>query len=63
MTRGLYHVGSMRPERSAFRWLIVGLLVLASMFGVPAILSFGQPNRERDDTAVVLVVGEELPRI
>jgi hypothetical protein len=52
-----------RPETNVFRWVIVTLLVLISAFGVPAILSFAQPKRERDDTAIVLMAGEEVPRI
>jgi hypothetical protein len=51
------------PETNVFRWVIVGLLVLLSAFGVPAILAFAQPRQERDDTAVVLVAGEAIPRI
>ena len=50
-------------EGRVLRWLIVGLLVVLSTLGVPAVLSLGRPNRERDDVAAVLVIGEDLPRI
>lgn len=43
--------------------MIVGVLVVLSTLGVPAVLSLGRPRRERDDVAAVLVIGEDLPRI
>jgi hypothetical protein len=45
------------------RWIVVGLLILLSSLGVPAILSFANPRRERDDAGIVLVLGQDLPRI
>lgn len=50
-------------ERRLTRWLMVCVLVVLSMLGVPAVLSSARPNRERDDTAAVLVVGEDLARL
>lgn len=49
--------------RSVRTWLVVGLLVLLSAMGVPAILSFARPDRERDDTRIVLVVGRDVARL
>lgn len=49
--------------RTLMRWIVVGVLVLLSTLGVPAILSFARPNRERDDAGIVLVLGRDLPRI
>lgn len=61
---GRYHGGvNGTLGRRVMRWLLVGLLVLLSSFGVPAILSFARPNRERDDAGIVLVLGRDLPRI
>jgi hypothetical protein len=43
--------------------MMVALFVSLCWMGVPAVLSLGRPNRERDDVAAVLVVGEDLARI
>lgn len=50
-------------ERRVLRWLMIAVLVVLSALGVPAVLSSARPNRERDDVAVVLAVGEDLARI
>lgn len=49
--------------RRVLRWMMVALFVSLCWMGVPAVLSLGRPNRERDDVATVLVVGEDLARI
>lgn len=49
--------------RRVLRWMMVALFVSLCWMGVPAVLSLGRPNRERDDVAAVLVVGEDLARI
>ena len=49
--------------RPLVRWVLVGLFALLSLFGVPAIMSFAQPNRERDDAAIVLIAGEGVARL
>ena len=51
------------PARRVPRWILVALFVSLSMMGVPAVLSSARPNRERDDVATVLVIGEDLARI
>lgn len=50
-------------ERRLVRWAMVLMLLTLSMLGVPAVLSAARPNRERDDRAAVLVVGEDLARL
>jgi len=49
--------------RPAVRWVLVALFAALSMGGVPGILSFAQPRRERDDAAVVLIAGEGVARL
>ena len=49
--------------RPVVRWVLVALFAALSMGGVPAILSFAQPRRERDDAAVVLIAGEGVARL
>ncbi|HUG88240.1 MAG TPA: hypothetical protein VMP42_05685 [Actinomycetota bacterium] len=51
------------PARRVPRWILVALFVSLSMMGVPAVLSSARPNRERNDVATVLVIGEDLARI
>ena len=49
--------------RPVGRWFLVALFGVLSLLGVPAILSLANPNRERDDIAIVLVAGEDVARL
>lgn len=55
-----YHGSAMgHLSRPLIRSTLVGLFVLLSLFGIPAMAYFLRPQRTKDDIAIELVAGAE----